>query len=73
MVDGPALAHDARRSAEERLFEILESLKFAEQAERDMDESMVSIGQLQSQVRSNENTELIVVFIVVVVLAVISR
>lgn len=73
MVDDPTLAHDARRSAEERLFEILESLKFAEQAERDIDESIVSIGQLQSQVRSNENTELIVVFIVVVVLAVISR
>ncbi|MYH56994.1 MAG: hypothetical protein F4145_03035 [Boseongicola sp. SB0675_bin_26] len=71
MLDDPASSYEARRSAEEQLFDVLQALKESEQTERDIDESIASISLLQSQVQSNENVELVIGMVVVLIVFVV--
>ena len=68
MLDDPTLSHDARTQVEDQLFDLLEGLKQLEQAEQNVEESITTISQLHSQMRSNENTEAIIGMIVGLVL-----
>ena len=63
MLDDPNLSNETRASVEEQLFGVLEDLKQTEQTERDIEEGIVSIGQMQS----NENTESIIGMLIAVV------
>jgi len=63
MLDDPNLSNEIRASVEDQLFGVLEDLKQAEQTERDIEEGVASIGQMQS----NENTESIIGMLIAVV------